>query len=444
MSETKEQSQQLTLNYAVIEKVANRSYLRDNFKRGNRETYHIPEEMIQEREGFNNRLVYENMDEMKVSLIANGLLDPLVVDVLPDGTVYVDEGYRRIRGIRLAKADRPDLFSTVECFVNGADTTELQRKIRVSTSNQCREILKPIERANNAYEIKYCFGKEKSNDEVGNLLGGVSRQTVDNLIKIASAPDDLKNEMLMADMSITECVKFLANHKKMQKKADEKEDASHETSASAASLPQDPLKKDLEGLSELDKQAEEMKEQNQEENAEARANRERVEREQLLEVANEVYVSDVELAKHIGKRLAAPAVKSWEQDFVDEATSEVVSIQRNEVVLEKGALVDEDTIKTLIEEGVKVCFINKEVTVAPSVITEPVAEKEKNKYDSDRPEIAQVQNSIQLNDRLSVRVEKLDISEGDKKDLLSWLQWQMKDLIGLRDWVHTNKKQNFT
>lgn len=246
------QQLKLSLPYEIIEKVANRSFLRDNFKRGNRETYHIPEELIMEREGFNDRIIYDGLEELKDSLIANGLLDPLVVDVLPDGRVFVDEGYRRIRGIRMAKKENPHLFITVECFVNGSDITELQRAIRVHASNFCREILKPVERANNAYKIKYCFGSEKSNEEVSKLLGNVSRQTIDSLIKIATAPDAIKNEILMADMNMTEAIKYLNNHKKSKKDAEKAELEANKNTAGKIPLPVDINAKELQELKDLE------------------------------------------------------------------------------------------------------------------------------------------------------------------------------------------------
>jgi ParB-like chromosome segregation protein Spo0J len=238
-------TEQLTLPYEVIDKVANRTYLRDNFKRGNRETYHIPEELILEREGFNDRIDYEGMEELRDSLLANGLLDALVVDVLPDGRVLVDEGYRRIRGIRMAKQIDPTKFATVECFVNSGDVTELQRTIRVHSTNCCRELLKPVERANNAYKIKFHFGKEKTNEEVSKLLGNVSRQTVDNLIKIAMAPDDIKNQIRMAGMNITEAMALVSKQKKLKKDADKVEEDSHKNTASPTPLPYDPNAEEL-------------------------------------------------------------------------------------------------------------------------------------------------------------------------------------------------------
>lgn len=364
--------EQMELPYEVIEKVANRNYLRDNFKRGNRETYHIPEEMIQEREGFNDRIVYEGLDELKDSLVANGLLDPLVVDVLPDGKVYIDEGYRRIRAIRLAKAVFPHLFNTVECFVNGSDVTELQRAIRVYASNSCRELLKPVERANNAYKIKYCFGEEKSNEEVATLLH-VSRQTIDNLIRIATAPDATKNEILMADMSITEAVKYLGTQKKAKKAAEKAEVDANKNSAGKTSLPHDINADELKQL----------------------------------------------------EALGEPGSGNDDLPFseVDEQTEEVrISTHKPDEYVEGKPL-------SLVGNGVATTIEKKEKDGTVN-------------YDEQRPEIAQIQNCIKLNDKLAVRIEKLDISDGDKKDLADWLKWQMNDLVEARTWIHSNKKQN--
>src|SRR5690606_38736817 len=56
---------------------------------------------------------------------------------------------------------------------------------------------------------------------------------------------------------------------------------------------------------------------------------------ELFEVADEVEVSKAGLKKYVGRKLAARVLKKWIEDFVDEDTGEVVSIDRNEVVLER-------------------------------------------------------------------------------------------------------------
>ena len=66
------------------------------------------------------------------------------------------------------------------------------------------------------------------------------------------------------------------------------------------------------------------------------------------------------MQKYIGKRLAARVLRTWVEDFVDEDTGEVVSIERNEIVLERDTVLDEDNIAMIAEMDVKSVFIQKE------------------------------------------------------------------------------------
>ncbi len=81
---------------------------------------------------------------------------------------------------------------------------------------------------------------------------------------------------------------------------------------------------------------------------------------ELFGMADEVNADKKELEKHIGKKLAARVLRTWVEDFVDEDTGEVVSIERNEIVMERDSILDEDAIGTIIEMEVKSVFIQKE------------------------------------------------------------------------------------
>lgn len=82
----------------------------------------------------------------------------------------------------------------------------------------------------------------------------------------------------------------------------------------------------------------------------------------LFGLSDELEVSKKSLEKHIGRRLAARVLKSWMEDFVDEDTGEVVSIERNEVILERDTYLDEDNIQLILETGVKTIILQKEST----------------------------------------------------------------------------------
>ena len=81
---------------------------------------------------------------------------------------------------------------------------------------------------------------------------------------------------------------------------------------------------------------------------------------ELFGMADEVKRDKKTLQKYLGRRLAARVLRSWVEDFVDEDTGEVVSIERNEVVLERDSILDEEAIDMIVEMDVKSVFIQKE------------------------------------------------------------------------------------
>ncbi|WP_188505205.1 DNA-directed RNA polymerase subunit beta [Parapedobacter pyrenivorans] len=81
---------------------------------------------------------------------------------------------------------------------------------------------------------------------------------------------------------------------------------------------------------------------------------------ELFELADEVKVSKSGLKKYVGRKLAARVLKKWIEDFVDEDTGEVVSIDRNEVILERETVLEDDHIDLIIDAGVKSIILTKE------------------------------------------------------------------------------------
>src|SRR5450432_446791 len=80
---------------------------------------------------------------------------------------------------------------------------------------------------------------------------------------------------------------------------------------------------------------------------------------ELFGMADEVPADKKSLEKFIGGKLAARVLRTWVEDFVDEDTGEVVSIERNEIVLERDTVLDEEAIDMVIEMDVKSVFIQK-------------------------------------------------------------------------------------
>jgi DNA-directed RNA polymerase subunit beta len=81
---------------------------------------------------------------------------------------------------------------------------------------------------------------------------------------------------------------------------------------------------------------------------------------EIFGLADEVKVSKTVLNKCIGRRLAARVLKSWIEDFVDEDTGEVISIERNEVVTDREVVLDKEHIEPILESGAKSILLHKE------------------------------------------------------------------------------------
>ena len=81
---------------------------------------------------------------------------------------------------------------------------------------------------------------------------------------------------------------------------------------------------------------------------------------EIFNLAEEVKVTKNNLKKYLGQKLAARVLKSWVEDFVDEDTGEVVSIERNEVILDRETILDEQNIDEILDCGVPSILIHKE------------------------------------------------------------------------------------
>ena len=81
---------------------------------------------------------------------------------------------------------------------------------------------------------------------------------------------------------------------------------------------------------------------------------------EIFDLAEEIKVSKTGLKKYIGRRLAARVLNTWHEDFVDEDTGEVVSIERNEIILDRDTVLDEDNIQEILDADVKTILLHKE------------------------------------------------------------------------------------
>ena len=83
---------------------------------------------------------------------------------------------------------------------------------------------------------------------------------------------------------------------------------------------------------------------------------------EIFNLADEFKVSKAGLKKVVGRKLAARVLKSWIEDFVDEDTGEVVSIERNEVVIDRETILEDEHIDLIVESGAKDILLHKEST----------------------------------------------------------------------------------
>ncbi|WP_396166142.1 DNA-directed RNA polymerase subunit beta [Flavobacterium sp.] len=81
---------------------------------------------------------------------------------------------------------------------------------------------------------------------------------------------------------------------------------------------------------------------------------------EIFDLAEEIKVSKTGLKKYVGRKLAARVLNTWHEDFVDEDTGEVVSIERNEIILDRDTILDKDNVEEILNADVKVILLHKE------------------------------------------------------------------------------------
>ncbi len=81
---------------------------------------------------------------------------------------------------------------------------------------------------------------------------------------------------------------------------------------------------------------------------------------EIFNLAEEVKVNKTNLKKYVGRKLAARVLKTWVEDFVDEDTGEVVSIERNEVIIDRETVLEPEHVEEILESGVQTVLIHKE------------------------------------------------------------------------------------
>ena len=85
---------------------------------------------------------------------------------------------------------------------------------------------------------------------------------------------------------------------------------------------------------------------------------------QIFDLAEEVKVNKKNMKAAVGRRLAARVLKSWNEDFVDEDTGEVVSIERNEVIMERETEITAENVQDILDSGASTLLLHKDSELA--------------------------------------------------------------------------------
>ena len=81
---------------------------------------------------------------------------------------------------------------------------------------------------------------------------------------------------------------------------------------------------------------------------------------EIFDLAEEIKVTKASIKKVINRKLAARVLKTWHEDFVDEDTGEVISIERNEIIIDRDTLIDKEHIDQILDADVKTILVHKE------------------------------------------------------------------------------------
>ena len=117
----------------------------------------------------------------------------------------------------------------------------------------------------------------------------------------------------------------------------------------------------------------------------------------LFGLSEEVDATKANLKKSIGRKLAARVLRTWTEDFVDEDTGEVVSIDRNEVLLERDSVIKEEDLDVILESGSKSVILHREdVNIADYTIIYNTLQKDNS--NSEKEAVEQIYRQLRNTD----------------------------------------------
>ncbi len=117
----------------------------------------------------------------------------------------------------------------------------------------------------------------------------------------------------------------------------------------------------------------------------------------LFNLSEEVPATEAALANTVGRRLAARVLRTWTEDFVDEDTGEVVSIDRNEVLLERDSLLSADDLEVILSSGVTSVILHRDdINIADYTIIYNTLQKDNS--NSEKEAVEQIYRQLRNTD----------------------------------------------
>lgn len=167
-------------------------------------TYKVPIHLIDVEPGWNIRTFFDGIPELALDISLNGLVEPLLVDLDPEAGRYkIREGERRFQAIMLINAGGGNITEVEVRPSPGENVTD--KLFMMLGSGVHKSTYKPIEIASGISRIK-AENEAMSNAEIAKGIG-MSRQWVDNMLKIAKLPVEEQAKIAEGDVKYTNALK---------------------------------------------------------------------------------------------------------------------------------------------------------------------------------------------------------------------------------------------
>lgn len=191
-------SKQLSI-YDQLSNGAGRDVWRDKAKTF-RSTYKVHFKNIVIMPGWNARTIFEGIEELAGDMEVNGQMEPMEGVMSPQGKFLLIDGERRYKAIELLRK-RGIKWEEVEVMPVPKSLEPKDILVRMLSSGVQKSMYKAVEIANGLLRLKTDFSL--SNEEIGKSMG-MSRQWVDNMIKLAKQPEEVKDKVAAGTLKKTD------------------------------------------------------------------------------------------------------------------------------------------------------------------------------------------------------------------------------------------------